>query len=106
MLEGNLYTEIPDDIPEEIFQTLIKTDSIRIERIVSHGHISADNFWYDQDEHEWVLLLDGQASIEFENTDVHELHAGDFLNIPAHVKHRVVYTHPDKPSIWLAIFYS
>ena len=27
---------------------------LRIERIVSEGHVSPEGFWYDQDEPEWV----------------------------------------------------
>ena len=106
MLTGNLFSEIPQDIPEEIFQTLIQSEHIKIERIVSHGQSSAQNFWYDQQQNEWVLLLQGHACIAFENGESVALNAGDYLNIPAHVKHRVEYTHEEQITIWLVVFYS
>ena len=30
---------------------------------------------------------------------------GDFVNIPAHKKHRVEWTTPDEPTVWLAVHY-
>ena len=105
MLTGSLLIEIPEEIPEEIFQTLIQTDSVKIERIVSHGQSSPEDFWYDQEQNEWVLLLQGHACIEFEDNKHVALSSGDYLNIPAHLKHRVKYTHQNEPTIWLAIFY-
>ncbi len=105
MLQGNLLSDLPEDIPEEIFQTLVQTEKFRIERIVSHGQSSPDGFWYDQAENEWVLLLEGHARIRFEDDRLVELLRGDHVNIPAHVKHRVEYTHPEQVTIWLAVFY-
>ena len=105
MITGNLLSELPDDIPEELFQTLVKTDHVKIERILSHGQSSPDDFWYDQDKNEWVLLLEGHACIRFEDDRRIELHRGDYVNIPAHVKHRVEYTHEEQPTVWLVIFY-
>jgi cupin 2 domain-containing protein len=105
MISGNVLGNVPEDIPDEIFQTLAESKHVRIERIVSHGHSSADDFWYDQDQHEWVLLLEGHARLLFDNGAMKELHAGDFVNIPAHVRHRVDYTDPDQPTLWLAVFY-
>ena len=105
MLTGNLLTELPDEIPEEIFQTLIQTANVKIERIVSHGQSSPEDFWYDQEENEWVLLLQGHARIQFEDGRKVELNSGDYLNIPAHIRHRVEYTHDEQITIWLVIFY-
>ena len=62
---NNLFTNIPSDLPDEVVETLLKTKSLRIERIVSHGHASADDSWYDQHQHEWVLLLQGVAIQNF-----------------------------------------
>ena len=106
MLTGNLLTEIPGDIPEEIFQTLIQTDNIKIERIISHGQSSPEDFWYDQKENEWVVLLQGHACIAFKDGKKVELHSGDYVNIPAHIKHRVEYTHQEQVTVWLVIFYN
>ena len=46
----------------------------------------------------------GAARIRFEDGTV-EMKPGDFVNIPAHQKHRVEWTTPDEPTIWLAVFY-
>ena len=103
-MNANLYVDFPEHLPVELQTTLVNAVSLRIERIVSHGHASPDEFWYDQDEHEWVVLLKGLARLQFEDTLV-EMKPGDFVNIPAHKRHRVEWTTPDEPTIWLAIFY-
>jgi cupin 2 domain-containing protein len=77
---------------------------VRIERIVSHGHASPGGFWYDQDRHEWVVVLTGAARLRFDD-DIVELKPGDFATIPAHTKHRVEWTTPDEPTVWLAVLY-
>ncbi len=100
----NLFTDLPANLPDELPTTLLKAANIRIERIVSHGHVSPEGFWYDQDEHEWVIVLQGAARLRFEDSIV-EMKPGDFVNIPAHKKHRVVWTTPDELTIWLAVFY-
>jgi cupin 2 domain-containing protein len=91
----------------EVFQQLAgnPASGVRIERIVSNGHASPDGFWYDQDQHEWVMLVQGEAVLALEGQpDVH-LRAGEYLNIPAHVRHRVVRTAQDQTTVWLAVFY-
>jgi cupin 2 domain-containing protein len=100
----NLFTNILTTLPEELFTTLLEAPNVRIERIVSHGHASPEGFWFDQDQHEWVLVLQGAARLKFENETIH-LKPGDFVNIPAHQKHRVEWTTPDEPTVWLAVFY-
>lgn len=102
--DHNLLTNIPSDLPEELVTALLKAGSLQIERIVSHGHASPPDFWYDQLQHEWVLVLQGAAQLQFEDSVV-ELKAGDFINILARQKHRVKWTTPDEFTIWLAIFY-
>jgi cupin 2 domain-containing protein len=104
-MKQNLFADLPAALPEEVFTTLLQTPGLRIERIVSHGHQSPDGFWYDQPICEWVIVLKGAASIEFERKTV-ELGPGDYLDIPAHTKHRVTWTTPDEPTIWLAVHYS
>jgi cupin 2 domain-containing protein len=103
-MNANLYLDIPEHLPDELQTTLVNAASLRIERIVSRGHASPDEFWYDQDEHEWVVLLKGSARLKFEDTLV-EMKPGDSVNIPAHKRHRVEWTTPEEPTIWLAIFY-
>ncbi len=92
------------DLPEEVFTTLHEAPNIRIERIISRGHASPEGFWYDQPQHEWVILLHGAARLRFEDEEI-ELELGDFVNIPAHKKHRVEWTASEGPTIWLAVHY-
>jgi cupin 2 domain-containing protein len=100
----NLFTNIPTDSPKELFTTLLESPGVRIQRIVSFGQTSPEGFWYDQDQDEWVILLQGAARLEFEDRTV-EMNRGDFLNIPAHEKHRVKWTSPDELTVWLAVHY-
>jgi cupin 2 domain-containing protein len=102
----NLFDNLPDNLPEELVETILENNHIRLERIVSTGQKSPENFWYDQEESEWVLLLKGEAEILFENeTQSIHLKPGDHINIPAHRKHRVEWTLQNEPTIWLALFY-
>jgi cupin 2 domain-containing protein len=101
---GNLFCNLLADLPDELFETLAVSKHVRIERIVSHGHVSPEEFWYDQDQHEWVIVLQGAARLCFEDQAI-EMKPGDFVNIPAHKKHRVDWTTPDEPTIWLAVHY-
>ncbi len=103
-MNPNLYAGLSRDLPEELFTTLLRAPGVRVERIVSHGHQSPDGFWYDQPTNEWVLVLQGAARLEFEDRLV-DMSPGDYINIPAHQKHRVAWTRPDEPTIWLAVFY-
>ena len=100
----NIFSSIPDDIPAELFQDILATDSFKIERIVSKGHSSPGGFWYDQDKNEWIILLKGSAGLLLEGNDnVVELQPGDYLNIPPHLKHRVEWTDPETETVWIAI---
>ncbi len=103
---NNLYSAVPSNIPVELIESLIATPSVRIERIVSLGHASPQGFWYDQDESEWVVVLQGQARLRMAgDVELVELGPGDYVNIPAHHRHRVEWTTPDEPTVWLAVFY-
>ena len=101
---ANLFAALPAPLPDEVTETLVRAKQLRIERIISHEHCSPPDFWYDQDEHEFVLLVQGAARLRFE-TEVLELNPGDWLQIPAHRRHRVDWTTPAGPTIWLAVFY-
>ncbi|HEY7116647.1 MAG TPA: cupin domain-containing protein [Tepidisphaeraceae bacterium] len=103
---SNLFDGLPTDVPEELVQTLLTTGRVRIERIVSHGHASAAGFWYDQADHEWVLLVAGAARLRFEGDEPFDMMPGSYVNIPAHRRHRVEWTDLDRPTIWLAIHYA
>src|SRR5438876_3915148 len=103
-MPANLFADLPQRLPDELFSTLLEAASVRIERIVSGGHASPEGFWYDQDQHEWVIVLKGAARLRFEDGLV-EMKPGDCINIPAHKRHRVEWTTPDEPTIWLAVHY-
>lgn len=101
---NNLLADLPPSLGEELVTVLTQGAHVRIERIVSHGHSSPEGFWYDQQENEWVAVLSGRARLQFESATV-ELAAGDFIDIPAHRKHRVAWTTPAEPTVWLAVYY-
>lgn len=102
----NLFDEIPADSPQELFTILAESPHVRIERIVSQGHTSPPDFWYDQPQAEWVTVLRGAARLEFEGVDQHlEMKPGDCTLIPAHRKHRVAWTALDEQTVWLAIHF-
>jgi cupin 2 domain-containing protein len=102
---GNIFSALPDKLEQEFFEELLRHKNIKIDRIVSHGHTSPANGWYDQRENEWVIVLEGSGSILFENGDEVNLKKGDYLNIPAHTRHKVTWTDPNNLTIWLAIHY-
>ncbi|MDD2884048.1 MAG: cupin domain-containing protein [Dechloromonas sp.] len=91
----------------EQFSELLCRPGLRIERIVSTGQCSPPDFWYDQEEGEWVAVLQGEARLRFADED-HDRHlkAGDWLDIAPHRPHRVTWTAPDQTTIWLAVFYT
>jgi cupin 2 domain-containing protein len=100
----NIFDDLPQHLPKELVQTLIRAADVRIERIISHGHASPADFWYDQPQHEWVIVLKGAARLQFVDCMV-EMKPGDFINIPAFKKHRVDWTKPDEPTVWLGVRY-
>lgn len=101
----NLREDIPATLPEELLGELVRGRHVRVERIVSRGHVSPPGFWYDQDEHELVVLLAGRARLELEGQGEVALGPLDWLHIPAHVRHRVTFTEPGADTLWLAVFY-
>ena len=102
----NIYENIPAALPEELIEIISGNDNVRIERIVSRGHSSPDNYWYDQKQDEYVILLKGEARLLFqERDDTVVLKPGDYINIPARIKHRVEWTSPDEDTIWLALHF-
>jgi len=104
MEKYNIFEQIIVDKNEEKFFEIFKNETIKIEKIVSNGQISPENFWYEQEKSEFVLVLEGFAILEFEDRVV-ELKKGDCLNIEAMEKHRVKYTSLDEPTVWFAVFY-
>lgn len=102
---GNLFADIPADLPDELTQTLFSASNLRIERIVSKGHRSPDDFWYDQADDEWVLLLQGEARVGFADAESVTLKSGDYWLIKAHCLHRVEWTTDETETIWLAVHF-
>jgi len=101
----NIFDSLPKDLSSEVFEDIVHSSAVRIERIVSKGHCSPEIGWYDQDENEWVMVVEGEAILEFDDDSKCKLSTGDYINIPAHVKHKVIWTNPDQITIWLAVFY-
>lgn len=103
---NNLFANLPTRLPEELVTILAESQHVRIERIISTGHASPEGFWYDQEEVEWVIVLMGAAKLLFEgDKEPVMMRPGDHLQIPAHRRHRVEWTTPDEPTVWLAVFY-
>ena len=102
----NLFSPLPAAHAGEVVEVLFAGPGLRIERIVSSGQKSPPGFWYDQDETEWVLLLAGTAALVFaDETKPRRLVPGDCLVIAPHRRHRVAWTDPAQPTIWLAVFH-
>jgi len=102
----NIFENLPSDLSSEDFIDLVKSENVRIERIVSFGQTSPESGWYDQNENEWVIVLEGLGTIQFEDGSEITLKKGDFVNIPAHKKHKVIETDKNNITIWLAVFYN
>lgn len=105
MIAGNIFEFAHETFGSEIFEDIVRSGHVRIERILSQGHASPESGWYDQDEDEWVIVLQGGGRLVFDDEQEVELNAGDYVNIPAHKKHRVAWTDPDQVTVWLAVFY-
>ncbi len=104
-MSGNLYAGLPvEALPDELLEDMLSRPGLRIERIVSTGQASPEGFWYDQEWAEWVVLLSGAAEVRFaDEPGPCRLVAGDWLHIEAHRRHRVEWTDPAQPSVWLAV---
>ncbi|MBL6956268.1 MAG: cupin domain-containing protein [Chlorobium phaeobacteroides] len=101
----NIISPLPEDLSKEVIEDLVRSSTVRIERIVSNGHSSPENGWYDQEDSEWVVVLQGSGAILFESGEEVVLNVGDSINISARTKHRVLWTDTQRPTIWLAVFY-
>ncbi len=101
---NNIFTTIPEQLSKELISTLLKRNNVHIERIVSNGHSTPAGQWYDQNWDEWIILLQGQATLSYQHqTTPTHLIAGDYLLIPANTLHRVDWTPADTNTIWLAV---
>ena len=106
MKPGNIFSEIPDLVKDEIFESLLKTDHFELERIISSGQATPPGKWYEQQTDEWVILLKGRAGLLFEGKEeIMLLHPGDYVHILAHQRHRVEWTDKEQKTVWLALHY-
>jgi len=95
----NLYNyTIPSS--GEDFTTLFEGKNIKIVRIVSSDNIEPQE--YIQDDNEYVILLEGSATLEIDGK-LKELVKGDTLLIPAKTPHKVLKT--SKGTLWLAVHF-
>jgi cupin 2 domain-containing protein len=103
----NLLSPLPDAHAAEAVEVLLAQPGLRIERIVSFGQASPPGYWYDQPEDEWVLLLAGAARLRLaDEAEPRRLGPGDVVEIAPHRRHRVEWTDPEQPTVWLAVFHS
>lgn len=104
MAPANLFADLGASPDAEAFATLLDRRGTRIERIVSTGQCSPPGFWYDAPQVEWVAVLAGRARLRFADEPApRELAPGDFVLIEPHRRHRVEWTDPDVPTVWLAV---
>ena len=99
----NLLSGLPDAKLEEVFEPLLERDGLRLERIISKGQVTPRGEWYDQEQDEWVMVLAGAARLLIEGEGELSLERGDSIFLPAHKRHRVTWTAPDRETIWLAL---
>lgn len=104
-MNKNIFQNIPKPCKNEFFEELVLKNGVKVERIVSFGHATTEFEWYDQENDEWVILLQGEAVLSFLDESDVRMKAGDYINIPAHKKHRVAWTKPDEETVWLAVHY-
>ena len=93
-----------DDAPVqgERIERILERDGVVIEQILSSDAV--EPVTYDQDHDEWVVVLGGSAAIQIEGEDDVEevwLDGGDWLFLPARVRHKVVHT--TSGTSWLAV---
>ena len=102
----NIFSDIPGVLPDELIELIAEHRDVAIERIVSRGHTSPPDFWYDQDKNEFVLVVSGKARLRFDGVDeCVQMKSGDYIMIPAHTRHRVEWTSPDEDTVWLAVHF-
>ena len=93
----NLYSfTVPKN--GEDFTTLLEHKNIKINRIVSSADVEPVE--YVQDEDEWVLVIEGEATLLLNNEEK-TLKNGDTLFIPAKTPHKVLKTKNN--TLWLTV---
>ncbi len=104
---GRLFADLNGPRDAEAFETLLEGGPFRLQRIVSTGQATPPGEWYDQDDDEWVVLLQGAADLRLaDETQPRRLAPGDWLLLPAGCRHRVEWTAVDGPTVWLALHHA
>jgi cupin 2 domain-containing protein len=104
MVQGNIFKFSKKRIKgSESFETLLKSNSLLLEKILTHGELKSPGKWYDQEKDEWVMMVQGKATIEYDDGNRIEMKKGDYVIIPAHLKHRVIETSESPDCVWLAL---
>ena len=101
----SIYSKIPKELSRELIENIASSNEIKIERIISKGHKTPKDSWYNQDKREFVLLIKGSAELLFYPNKLVKMKEGDYIIIPAHKKHRVENTSTKTETIWLTVFY-
>lgn len=101
----SIFKFAPAATDSEVFEEIVRSGHVRIERILSPARTSPESGWYDQEENEWVVVLRGSGRLAFDDGTEVVLDAGDYIDLPAHTRHRVAWTDPDRVTVWLAVFY-
>lgn len=101
----NIFDDVPESASQERIDVLLSRPGLTVERIVSTGQASPPGFWYDQPLDEWVIVLKGTAGLLVEGESERRLGPGDFVFLPARKRHRVIWTAPGEPTVWLAVHF-
>lgn len=103
----NIFGDLPPALPGEVFDTIVESNTVRLERIVSNGQATPEGEWFDQERDEWILILTGSAGLLFEGAqEPQRFVAGDYTLIPAGCRHRVAWTDPGMSTVWLAVHFA
>jgi len=104
---NNIFENVPEDLKEELFETILEGSGMRIVRIVSEGQATPRGEWLEQEGNEWVILLSGGAELSFDDGGPNErMKPGDYLFIEGGRRHRVEWTDPAQKTVWLAVHQS
>lgn len=101
----NIFQPLPSISKDEFFEVLAQGRDVKIEKIVSKGQVTPKGEWLEGKQDEWVLVLAGAARLSFKEGRVLDLKPGDYVNIPANIRHRVEWTDPKQKTVWLAVHY-
>jgi len=94
----NIFNSFSVPKSGELMMPLLKYKNITINHIISSDHVEPTV--YCQAEDEWVIVLEGSATLECNNKII-VLNKGDSLFIPAKTAHTVLQTKDG--TVWLTV---